>query len=122
MRAPHCSDVPCRAAEAAMTSGYRIITIDRKAQRVGGASLIQSANRDCAAAKNLATDRNGRQSRKWRPGEHMVQSEHVPVIVEERLGSGRQVHCSEHQADDARVDPIEINSLADHLAQLAGRD
>src|SRR5947208_5594252 len=26
MRAPHCSDVTCRAAEAAMTSGHRIIT------------------------------------------------------------------------------------------------
>src|SRR6266446_398294 len=122
MRAPHGSDVPCRAAEAAMTSGYRIITIDGKAQRVRGASFIQSGNRDRAAAKYLATDRNGRQSRKWRAGEHMIQSEHVPVIVEERLGSRRQVHCSEHQADDAGVDPIEIDGLADHLAQLGGRD
>src|SRR6266478_1446405 len=122
MRAPHGSDVPRRTAETAMTSGYWIITIDGKAQRVRGASFIQSGNRDRAAAKYLATDRNGRQSRKWRAGEHMIQSEHVPVIVEERLGSRRQVHCSEHQADDARVDTIEINGLADHLAQLGGRD
>src|SRR5207244_7514032 len=122
MRAPHGSNVPCRAAEATMTSGYRIITIYGKAQRVRGASFVKNGNRDRAAAKHLATDRNRRQSRKWRPGEHMVQSEHVPVIVEERLGSCRQVHCSEHQAVHARVDPIEINHLADHLAQLGNWD
>src|ERR1700736_4733374 len=122
MRAPHGSDVSRRAAEAAMTSGYRIITIDGKAQRVRGASLIESGNRDRAAAKHLATDRKGWQSWKWRPGEHMVQSQHMPVIVEERLGSCRQIHCSEHQADYARVDPAKIDGLADHLAQLVNRD
>src|SRR5262245_7945578 len=99
MCATHGSDVARRATEAAMSSRHRIITIDREAQRVRGASLVQGGNRDRAAAEHLSTDCNGWQSWKRRAGKHMVQSEHMPVVIEKRLGPRCQVHCPEHQPD-----------------------
>ena len=116
MSAAHCGDVSCRAAKATVTPGNRIVPIDREAQRVGRARIVESRNRNRTAGEELTANRNGRQSRKRRASQHMIDAKHVPVVVEERFRSSRQVHGSEHHPNATRIDPVEIDDFTDHRA------
>ena len=116
MSPAHCGDVSCRAAKATVTPGNRIVPVDREAQRVGRARIVESRNRNRAAGEELTANRNGRQSRERRTSKHVIDAKHVPVVVEERFRPSRQVHGSEHHPNTTRIDPVEIDYFADHRA------
>ena len=52
----------------------------------------------------------------------MVGAEHVPVVVEKRLRSCRQIDRAEHDAHGAGIDALEIDRLGDQFAQFEDRD
>jgi hypothetical protein len=116
MSAAHCGDVSCRAAKATVPSGNRIVPVDREAQRVGRARIVESRNRNRAAGEELTANRNGWQSRERRASQHVIDAKHVPVVVEQRFRSSRQIHGSEHHSNATRIDPVEIDYFADHRA------
>jgi len=118
MRAAHRGDFPCCAADPTMGSGERIIAVDGKAQGVCRTRIIQRRNRYGAAAEELPVDRHRRQTRQRATGQYVVGAEHVPIIVEECLGSGRDVQRTEYHPHGPRIDPLEIDSLADQGLQF----
>ena len=120
MRATHSSDLSRRTADPAMGSRDWIVAIDGKAQRISRASLVQGGNGDGAAAIELPVDRDRRQTRQRAACQHVIGAEHMPVIVEERLGSRPDIHRAKYDAEGARIDPFEIDRFADQDAQFSG--
>ncbi len=122
MNAPHCGDVSRRAAKPAVTAGNWVVPVDCKAQSVGGPRIVKSRNRNRTAGEELTANRNGRQAWERHTSKHMINAEHVAVVVEERFRSCCQVHGSEHHPDPARIDSVKIDHFADHRAQCCGGD
>jgi hypothetical protein len=117
MSAAHCIDISCRAAKATMTPGNRIISVDCETQRVGRSRIVESRHRNRTAGEELMANCHGREAWERRAGQHMIDAEHVPVVVEERFGSGHEVDGSKHHSDATRIDPVEIDDLVYHRAQ-----
>jgi hypothetical protein len=65
----------------------------------------------------LTANGDGRQTGERHTSKHVINAEHVAVIVEERLRAGRQIHGSEHHPDPAGIDAVEINYFTYEDAQ-----
>ncbi len=52
----------------------------------------------------------------------MIDPEHMSIVIEKSLRSGREVHRAKHHSDGTRIDPVEIDDLADQRAQCGGGD
>ena len=117
MCAAQRGDVSRGAAKTTVTSpGNRIIPVDRKAQCVGRARIVEGRNRNRTAGEKLTANRDGRHARERRASQHVLDSKHVPVVVEKRFCSGRQIHGAEHHPNATRIDPVKIDDFFNHRA------
>jgi hypothetical protein len=88
MSAPHCGDVSRRAAKATVTPGNRIVPVNREAQRVCRARVVESRNRNRTTGEDLTSDHHSRQAGERRASQHVIDAEYMPVVIEERFRSG----------------------------------
>src|SRR6516225_10784428 len=77
MSAAHYGDVSCRAAEAALSPGNRVVPVDGEAQRVSRARIVEGQNQNRTAGEELMVNRDCRHTRKRRAGEHVIDAKHV---------------------------------------------
>ena len=61
----------------------------------------------------LPIDRHRRHARQRAAGQHVVGAEHMPIIIEKRLGPGGQVDGAKDHPHGARIDPLKVDCLPD---------
>jgi len=98
----------------------RIVAVDHKAQRVGRPSIVERGDRHGAAAVALPVDDDRRQPGQRGAGQHVIQTDHMAVVIEIGLGPRDQVDRAQHQPNRTGIDPLEIDRALDQFAQFGG--